>query len=115
VKDRVHTKTANVPEIWDAGLELFLKHIIRPPIQDHVVTAVLKLIQLEREGYSINRSAVKGCVSVLLLLTVSPDGPSVYNRDLEPDILRGSDSFYKAEALNLLETCNAPEYLRKVR
>ncbi|GAW10019.1 Cullin-domain-containing protein [Lentinula edodes] len=66
--DRIYTKPAEVPETWEAGLQLFLKHIICPPIKDHLLTAILNQIQYEREGYTINRSAVKGCVEVLLSL-----------------------------------------------
>jgi len=112
--DRVYSQTAKVPEIWDAGLNLFIKHIIRPPIEDHMISAILTQIQTERDGYVINRSAVKGCVDVLLQLLDDRDGISVYKRDLEPAVLRESEVFYKREGLHLLETCDAPEYLRRV-
>ncbi|KAG1781634.1 Cullin [Suillus placidus] len=112
--DRVYTKANDVPEIWDAGLDLFLKHIIRPPIQDHVTSAVLSLIQIERDGYVISRSVVKECVDVLLQLSVDHDAKTVYKRDLEPAVLAASETFYSAEGKRLLETCDAPEYLRRV-
>ncbi|KDQ59266.1 hypothetical protein JAAARDRAFT_33992 [Jaapia argillacea MUCL 33604] len=111
--DRVYTKSAQVPEIWDAGLHRFLKHIIRPPIEEHLVSAILKLVQIERDGYVINRSAVKGCVDVFLQLNEDKDGPSVYKRDLEPSVLRESEVFYAAEGRKLLDSCDAPEYLRR--
>ena len=110
----MYTKTDNVPEIWDAGLNLFLKHIIRPPIQDHLVKAILKQIQFERDGYGINRSPVKGCVDVFLNLDVDDAGVTVYKRDLESAVLRESEVFYKAEGERLLEFCDAPEFLRRV-
>ncbi|KAI6102086.1 Cullin family-domain-containing protein [Pisolithus sp. B1] len=76
--DRVYTKANNVPEIWDAGLDIFLKHIIRPPIQDHILSAIVTLIQIERDGYVISRSAVKECVDVLLQLHLGqPDQETV--------------------------------------
>ncbi|THH15832.1 hypothetical protein EW146_g4703 [Bondarzewia mesenterica] len=112
--DRIYTKEAKVPEIGEAGRHLFLTHIIRPPIKDHVTAAILSLLRIEREGYTINRSAATGCVDVLLQLTVATDGTTVYKRDLEPAILRESEAFYKAEGERLLETCAAPEYLRRV-
>jgi cullin 3 len=113
-QDRVYTKTADVPEIWDAGYILFWKHIIRPPIDQHVYSAILSQIQIERDGYVINRSAVKECVDVLLLLRVDGDGVSVYKHDVEPAILRDSEAFYMVEGERLLETCDAVEYLRRV-
>lgn len=111
----MYTKAADVPEIWDAGVNLFYKHIIQPPISDHVYSAILSQIQIERGGYMINRSAVKECVDVLLQLTVKGDDKtSVYKQDLEPAILLESETFYKAEGDRLLESCDAPEYLRRV-
>ncbi|KAJ7066932.1 Cullin-domain-containing protein [Mycena amicta] len=110
--DRVYTKTAGVPEIWDAGLNLFLKHIIRPPIKDHLVAAILSQIHLERDGYVVNRSGIKGCVDVFI--TLEDGSKSIYKRDLEPSLLRESETFYKAEGERLLESCDAPEYLRRV-
>ena len=110
----MYTKTDHVPEIWDAGLHLFLKHIIRPPIQDHLVKAILKQIQFDRDGYGINHSPVKGCVDVFLNLDIDDTGVTVYKRDLEPAILRESEMFYKAEGAKWLEFCDAPEFLRRV-
>ncbi|KAI8980202.1 Cullin-domain-containing protein [Trametes punicea] len=114
--DRVYTKNAKVPEIWEAGLILFIKHIIRPPIEDHVISAILTLIQVERDGYTINRSSVKGCIDVFLQLTDpdSRDAISLYRRDIEPAVLKESETFYKQEGERLLESCDAPEYLRRV-
>ena len=110
----MYTKVAGVPEIWDCGMSLFLKHIIRPLIQDHLVSAILREVQVERDGYVIHRSDVKGCVDVFLALSEDADSPSVYKRDLEPALLRESEAFYKAEGERLLETCDAPEYLLRV-
>ncbi|KAG6813913.1 hypothetical protein H0H92_005762 [Tricholoma furcatifolium] len=112
--DRVHTKSEKVPEIADAGLHLFLKHIIRPPIEQHIYTAILTQVRFERDGSSINRSPVKGCVEILLALEVEDSSQTVYKRDFEPTLLRESEAFYDAEGTKLLETCGAPEFLRRV-
>ncbi|KAI9061290.1 Cullin-domain-containing protein [Trametes sanguinea] len=114
--DRVYTASAKVPPIWEAGLILFIKHIIRPPIEDHVISAILTLIQVERDGYTINRSSVKGCVDVFIQLTDpdSRDAISLYRRDVEPAVLKESEAFYRQEGEKLLEACDAPEYLRRV-
>ncbi|KAH9949907.1 Cullin-domain-containing protein [Amylocystis lapponica] len=112
--DRVYTKSAQVPEIWEAGFLLFLKHIIRPPIEDHIISAILTQIQTERDGYVINRSAVKGCVDVFLQLYDEHEDITVYKRDIEPAVLKESEAFYKKEGEHLLETCDAREYLSRV-
>lgn len=103
-----------MPEIWDSGLLLFIKHILRSPIEDNLVNAILTEIQTERDGYVINRSAVKGCVDVLLQLFDERSEKSVYARDLEPAVLKESEAFHKKEGIQLLQTCDAPEYLRRV-
>ena len=104
-----------MPEIWESGLYIFLDQIIRPPFQPHIITAILNQIQTERDGFDINRSAVKGCSDILLSLEERGGDMTIYRRDLEPEILRESEAFYKAEGEKLLETCGAPEYLQKVR
>lgn len=114
LQDRVYTKSKGVPEIWDAGLFLFIEHILRSPIEEHIISAILTQIQVERDGYVINRSAVKGCVDVLLQLTDERADVSVYKRDLEPTILKESEAFYQKEGEYLLETYDASEYLRRV-
>ncbi|KAF8589814.1 Cullin-domain-containing protein [Ramaria rubella] len=114
--DKFYTRSANVPGIWDAGLKHFLDHIILSglyPIKNHLVSTVLKQIQLERDGYVINRSAMKSCVDVLLELSVDRTGATVYAKYLEPDLLRESEVFYKAEGEKLMDTCDAPEYLER--
>ncbi|KAI0264505.1 Cullin-domain-containing protein [Gloeopeniophorella convolvens] len=113
--DRVYVKSANVLEVVEMGRDLFVKHIIRPPIKEHIINAVLSLLHIERDGYVINRSAITNCVDALLQLSDSADGMTVYKRHLELDILQQSEVYYKAEAAKLLETCDAPEYLLRVQ
>ncbi|CAK5283786.1 unnamed protein product [Mycena citricolor] len=111
--DRVYTKTAQVPEIWDAGLALFLERIFRPLIKDHLITAILNQVRYERHGHTVNRSAIKGCVDVFVALQDSSSG-SIYKRDLEPVLLRESQQFYEAEGHTLTQTCDASEFLLRV-
>ncbi|KAH8118023.1 ubiquitin ligase SCF complex subunit Cullin [Phellopilus nigrolimitatus] len=113
--DRVYTPSANVPVIWDSGMTLFLSQMIRSSIRDHIVGAILNQIEIDREGYAINRSAVKSCVDVLLALREDAEsgGLSVYKRDVEPAVLKDSEAFYADEGEKLLLTCDAPEYLRR--
>lgn len=95
-------------------MDLFLEHIIKPPIQEHMITAILNQVRFEREGNVINRSAVKACVEVFLTLSADSSGATVYARDLEPALLKESENYYRSEGIALIETCDAPEYLRRV-
>ena len=107
----MYAPAQRVPVIYDAGVLLFHKHIIEPPIEDHLISAVLDEVQVERDGFAINQSAVRGCVEVLCLLRGDPRTPSVYLEKLEPPLLEGTRKFYEAEGKKKLETCSAPEYL----
>lgn len=114
IQDRVYTKAHNVPETWDAGVELFLECIMRPPILSHLITGILDQIQFERDGHAINRSAVKGCVDVLLGLNSGDGKQTLYKHDLEKPFLEASGKFYEIEGIRLVESCTAPEFLTQV-
>jgi len=113
-QDERYVRPAHLLGVVDLGRDLFVKHIIRPPIKDHVINAILGLLYIERKGYVINRSAIKNCVDTLLQLSDSSDGITMYKRDIEPQILRQTEAYYEAEARELLETCSTLEYLRRV-
>lgn len=57
---------------------------------------------------------MKSCVDVLLNLSVEKNGATVYAAYLEPDLLKESEIFYKAEGERLMDSCDAPEYLERV-
>jgi cullin 3 len=107
-------RSANVLKVVELGRDLFVKHITRPLVKDHVINAILSLMHIERTGYVINRYAIKNCVDLLLQFSDSSYGTTMYRRYLQPLILRQSYVYYTAEARRLLETCDALEYLRRV-
>lgn len=119
--DRTHVPPARALPIFEQGQQLFLERVIRSPdysIKTHLIDTLLIQIQIERDGHTVNRSAVKGCVEVLLELRDRRDSwdsaVSVYEKDFEPVFLKESESFYKSEASRLLDWCNAMQYLKKV-
>ncbi|GJJ08693.1 hypothetical protein Clacol_002912 [Clathrus columnatus] len=115
-QDKFYTRAANVPEIWDAGLTHFLEHIILSklyPIKNHITSTILRQIQLERNDYAINQSAMKSCVDILLDLSLDKYGSTVYNKYLETEFLKDSEVFYKAEGERLMDMCDTPAYLAR--
>ncbi|KIJ50978.1 hypothetical protein M422DRAFT_776892 [Sphaerobolus stellatus SS14] len=113
--DKFYTQTAGVLMIWDAGLKHFLNRIILSelfPIKTHLIATLLKQVQLERNGYTINQSAVKSCIDVLLVLHVDKHG-TVYSKYLEPEFLKESEIFYRQEGEALMDSCDAPTYLKR--
>ncbi|XP_006459375.1 hypothetical protein AGABI2DRAFT_218523 [Agaricus bisporus var. bisporus H97] len=110
--DRIYVEKAKAKKTWELGLQLFIERIIRAPIQNHLVTAVLDQVRYEREGLMVNRSAIQGCVDVFLRLR-DESGTTIFHRDVEPAFLEQSMVFYEAEGKKLVQSCDAPEFLRK--
>lgn len=110
----MYAPAQRVPVIYEAGVLLFHKHVIEPPIDGHLVDAILDEVRVERDGFAIDQSAVRGCVEVLCLLQEDSQSPSVYLEKLEPPLLKESRKYYKAEGKRRLETSSAPEYLAHV-
>lgn len=96
------------------GLELFLTRIMKDPIKEHVVTAILRQIRHERDGNAINRSVVKECVDVFLSLRLDNNIDTIYKTELEPPLLHATREFYSKEGQELAASCNAPDFLRLV-
>lgn len=129
-----------MPTVWDLGLFLFLTHVVRSalhPIGPILLSSLLTQIRLDRDGETINRSIVKSCTDMLGDLsnashetitrigdregghpggmTHADAGESVYKTDFEGQFLVESSDYYRLEGERLLASCDAPEYLRKVR
>ncbi|KAI8086346.1 Cullin [Halteromyces radiatus] len=108
----------NLPHVFDMGLDLFRDRIIRSekyPIQNHLITAMLNQIQLERHGDVIDRSAIKLSVTMLSELTDPATKETVYVTDFETKYLETSTAFYQVESQTLTNTnYDAPEFMRKV-
>jgi cullin 3 len=105
--------------MYEAGLTIFLNTIIRStthPIREHLLSAILSQIQLDRNGETIQRSTVRECVDIFLrLAAVGPGGEeTVYALDLEPVVLSASTEYYTQEATELLDRGDALAYLRTV-
>ncbi|EGG11016.1 uncharacterized protein MELLADRAFT_42064 [Melampsora larici-populina 98AG31] len=138
--DKVYTAAPGnnfdwMPPVWDLGLYIFLTHVIRSPhhpISSHLINAIITLITSERLGDTINSSVVRSATEMLTDLTNhsveiikrvddktggnggGPAGESIYLTDFEPLFLAESREFYKNEGNQLLSSCNASEYLKKV-
>lgn len=115
----MYTDAAKVPKTKVVGLQLFLSNIVRSsvyPIHTHLIGTLLSQVQLERDGQAIQRSTVRDCVDFLLRLENSEalGGATVYSTDFEPEFLRRSTEFYRHEAMIMLDSGDAPAYLRNV-
>lgn len=110
-------KPANMPLVYDMGLELFRDKVIRSqkhPIEAQLTAVLLDQIKMERRGEQIDRSAIKASVDMLVELYDHDKRENVYVVDFEPQFLETSSAFYLVESQALLTECDAPEYMRKV-
>ncbi|CAG8553320.1 17700_t:CDS:10 [Rhizophagus irregularis] len=115
--DRVYAKTANVPLVYDLGLDLFRDTIVRSqnyPIQNHLLEVLLQQIKLERENEIIDRTNVKASIDMLLELTDASTKDTVYATDFENKFLETSSEYYRVEGQMLVGEYDAPEYMKKV-
>ncbi|KAL1916524.1 uncharacterized protein VTP21DRAFT_5715 [Calcarisporiella thermophila] len=116
--DGSYPKLAQVPPVYDMGLELFRDTVVRSPrypIQEHMFTILLDLIRREREGEVIDRSSIKAVTDMLLELPENQiASESVYQTGFEKEFLAESREFYRVEGQMLVGKYDAPEYLKKV-
>lgn len=115
--DKNHVKPANMPLVYDMGLELYRDKVIRSPkhpIQAQLTSVLLDQIKMERKGEQIDRSAIKAAVDMLVELYDNEKKENVYVVDFEPQYLETSSAFYLVESQALLAECDAPEYMRKI-
>lgn len=110
----MYAQKQRLPVIYDAGVLLFRKHIIESPTEGHLIAAVLDEVRVERDGFMINQSAVRGCVQILCLLRKDGWPQSVYFEKLAPPLLEETRRFYEDEGKRTLESSSVPEYLAHV-
>ncbi|CAB5366729.1 unnamed protein product [Rhizophagus irregularis] len=114
VLDRVYTRNANVPRVYDLGLDLFRDIIVRSPnypIQTHLLEALLQQIKLERENEIIDRTNVKAVIDMLLELTDASTKDTIYAIDFENKFLEASSEYYRVEGVGEYDTS---EYMKEV-
>ncbi|RKP24523.1 cullin [Syncephalis pseudoplumigaleata] len=110
--DRTYVlRTPSVAPIWkieqslEMHLNLFCSHILnQQSIGPLVLTGLLKLIEQERQGETIDRPLVKTLVDMYRDL-------SLYTSHFEAPFLHASAVFYEAEGKRLLDSLSTSAYL----
>ena len=109
-------KQANVLPIYDSGLNLFRTEVVENPdlrIGQHLISTILSLIALERQSFSIDRTAVKTNLEMLQQLSTD-NKDTVYGQSFEPLFIGESSKFYERESNEMLVNSDAATYLRHV-
>ncbi|KAJ8330758.1 hypothetical protein BDV3_002271 [Batrachochytrium dendrobatidis] len=120
--DRTYVKSANLPTVYEMGLETFRNVVLQSvqyQVKSHIITTLLYQIQLERDGQMIDRMLLKNIIDMLLTLPASSTSSSrtiatVYHADFERAFLQTSQTFYSRESEVLLKECDAIQFLKRV-
>jgi cullin 1 len=100
--DRYHVKHHSLPNLKSAGLQAF-KTLVFDKIKGDIVSAVLKQVNRERDGETVDRALLKQAVSVFEAMGMQ--SLEVYNSDFEADLLSDTAEFYKKKSQVSLFMC----------
>ncbi|CAF3396164.1 unnamed protein product [Rotaria sp. Silwood1] len=108
VLDRTYVLHATVPSIWELNQDLFRCHIMQnSTISNRCINGLLKLIEQERRGETIDRSLTKNLIRMLIDLRL-------YKKDFEPIFLQSTEELYHNEGRQLIQTLELSQYLSHV-
>jgi len=108
VLDRTYVLHAAVPSIWELNQDLFRRFILQNSTISHrCINGLLKLIEQERQGETVDRNLMKNLLRMLIDL-------HLYKKDFEPTFLQATEELYHNEGRQLMQTFELSQYLTHV-
>ncbi|CAF4042405.1 unnamed protein product [Adineta steineri] len=108
VLDRTYVLHAAVPSIWELNQNLFRRYVMQNSIiSNRCINGILKLIEQERRGETVDRSLIRNLIRMLIDL-------HLYRKDFEPSFLQSTEQLYHNEGRQLIQTLEISQYLTHV-
>lgn len=108
--DRYYVKLQSVEPLSNRGYLIF-HQLVFEEVKKDTRNALLKIINLERQGEHIDQDLVKGIIEMFIDLGLG--NPNVYNTEFEESFLPASSDYFIRQASGWLSEDSFPEYLRK--
>lgn len=108
--DRYYVKHHSLPTLDVAGLKHF-KNLVYCEVKKEAVTAMITLIDKERDGGIIDRGLVKNCVE--LLEAMGMGSLDAYVADFEDQLVASTKEYYRRKSQEWIESDDTPTYLKK--
>ncbi|GAM20622.1 hypothetical protein SAMD00019534_037970 [Acytostelium subglobosum LB1] len=89
------------------------------PLKTRLTSALLELIESERNGYQINTSLVKGVIHGYVSLGLNREKPKetilqVYKSSFEEQFLASTENYYTNESMKFISENTVADYMKKV-
>eukprot|EP00933_Yihiella_yeosuensis_P082230 TRINITY_DN96019_c0_g1_i1.p1 TRINITY_DN96019_c0_g1~~TRINITY_DN96019_c0_g1_i1.p1 ORF type:complete len:754 (-),score=158.91 TRINITY_DN96019_c0_g1_i1:130-2391(-) len=108
--DRYYVKLQSVEPLANRGYTIFNQKVFQVCIKD-TRAALLRIINLERQGEHIDQDLVKGVIEIFIDLGLG--SPTLYNTEFEEYFLPATSDYFVRQASGWLSEDSFPEYLRK--
>mmetsp|Transcript_6209 Transcript_6209/g.14851 ORF Transcript_6209/g.14851 Transcript_6209/m.14851 type:complete len:754 (+) Transcript_6209:67-2328(+) len=108
--DRYYVKLQSVEPIYNRGYSIFHQLVFEECKKD-TRNALLRVINLERQGEHIDQDLVKGVIDMFIDLGIG--NLTVYQTEFEEAFLPATSDYFVRQASGWLSEDSFPEYLRK--